>query len=128
LAIKLTTASALRLSSKWRVNNSASPSHPRISSARPFANDASDSAMKKPSKHLIFYREIIPAMIPIFILGSAVYMSLQLTRNYLSHEKYVQEAEAEIASLKQQVEALQSHASSQGASTSSTRKRWLGIL
>ena len=74
LAIKLTTASALRLSSKWRVNNSSPPSHPRISGARPFANDASDSGMKKPSKHLIFYREIIPAMIPIFILGSAVYM------------------------------------------------------
>ena len=105
--------------------------------------------MKKPSKHLAFYREIIPAMIPIFILGSAVYVvsgmkgwglseihfqgfslkSLHLTRNYLSHEKYVQDAEAEIAYLRQQVEALQSQAGPREAPTSSTeRKRWLGIF
>ncbi len=142
-------ASAIRPSSKCHSNSFFFPSPRCISSTRPSANANSDSAMKKPSKHLAFYREIIPAMIPIFILGSAVYVvsgmkgwglseihfqvfslkSLHLTRNYLSHEKYVQDAEAEIAYLRQQVEALQSQAGPREAPTSSTeRKRWLGIF
>jgi len=122
-------ASAIRPSSKCHSNSFFFPSPRCISSTRPSANANSDSATKKPSKHLAFYREIIPAMIPIFILGSAVYVSLHLTRNYLSHEKYVQDAEAEIAYLRQEVEALQSQAGPREALTPSTeRKRWLGIF
>ncbi|KAF8318303.1 uncharacterized protein EI90DRAFT_2978467 [Cantharellus anzutake] len=95
-------------------------------------NHSLDPATKKPSKHATFYRELVPAMIPIFILGSAVYMvrsmgSLHLTRNYLGHEKYVREAKAEIASLKQHIEILQSQASPASQATPSSPinvKRW----
>jgi len=124
-----TRASAIRPRPKCHSHKFSFPSLRCISSTRSSANAASDSATKQPSKHLTFYREIVPAMIPIFVLGSAIYVSLHLARNYLSHEKYVQDAEAEIAHLRQQVEALQSQASHRESPISSTRrKRWLGIF
>ncbi|KAG6855024.1 hypothetical protein C0991_005953 [Blastosporella zonata] len=46
-------------------------------------------------------------MIPIFLLGSAVYLGLQLAQQKLSHEKYMQEALARVKALENEVDALQ---------------------
>ncbi|KAF9510063.1 hypothetical protein BS47DRAFT_1487645 [Hydnum rufescens UP504] len=59
------------------------------------------------SGHLVFYRELVPAMIPIFILGPAVYIALHLTQTYLAHDKYVLEARGRIAELQNELEKLQ---------------------
>ncbi|KAG6890901.1 hypothetical protein C0995_000858 [Termitomyces sp. Mi166 len=46
-------------------------------------------------------------MIPIFLLGSAVYLGLQLAQQTLSHEKFMQEASARVKALEAEVDALQ---------------------
>lgn len=46
-------------------------------------------------------------MIPIFLLGSAVYLGLQLAQQKLSHEKYIEEASQHVKTLEAEVEALQ---------------------
>jgi len=46
-------------------------------------------------------------MVPIFLLGSAVYLGLQLTQTRLSHEKYMVEAQERVEILEAQVDALQ---------------------
>jgi len=45
-------------------------------------------------------------MIPVALLGSAVYMGLQLLQTHLSHEKYLDEARARIKELEQDIDAL----------------------
>jgi len=45
-------------------------------------------------------------MIPVALLGSAVYMGLQLLQTHLSHEKYLDEARAHIEELEREIDAL----------------------
>jgi len=45
-------------------------------------------------------------MIPVALLGSAVYVGLQLLQTRLSHEKYLDEARARIEELEQEIDAL----------------------
>jgi len=45
-------------------------------------------------------------MIPVALLGSAVYMGLQLLQTRLSHEKYLDEARARIEELEREIDAL----------------------
>jgi len=45
-------------------------------------------------------------MIPVALLGSAVYMGLQLLQTHLSHEKYLDEARAHVRELEQEIDAL----------------------
>jgi hypothetical protein len=45
-------------------------------------------------------------MIPVALLGSAVYMGLQLLQTSLSHEKYLDEARARVRELEQEIDAL----------------------
>ncbi|KAF8222711.1 hypothetical protein L208DRAFT_1412901 [Tricholoma matsutake] len=59
------------------------------------------------SPHAQWYADIVPAMIPIFLLGSAVYLGLQLAQQKLSHEKYIEEASQHVKTLEAEVEALQ---------------------
>jgi len=47
-------------------------------------------------------------MFPIFLLGSAVFVSLQLAQSYLSHEKYALEAKARIEQLEIELNDLHS--------------------
>ncbi|KAH9999408.1 hypothetical protein BJV77DRAFT_905103, partial [Russula vinacea] len=60
----------------------------------------------RPSRHAQFYSELVPAMIPVALLGSAVYMGLQLLQTSLSHEKYLDEARARVRELEQEIDAL----------------------
>lgn len=47
-------------------------------------------------------------MVPIALLGSAVYLALQLTQSSLLHEKYLDEARTKVTQLEAQIEKLQS--------------------
>jgi len=51
---------------------------------------------------------MIPGMIPIALLGSAVYMGLQFARATLSHEKQVAEAQERVARLEARLKYLES--------------------
>ncbi|TFK99100.1 hypothetical protein BDV98DRAFT_474072, partial [Pterulicium gracile] len=63
---------------------------------------------KTKSAHASWYSDIVPAMVPIALLGSAVYLALQLTQSSLLHEKYLDEARTKVTQLEAQIEKLQS--------------------
>ncbi|EPQ59564.1 hypothetical protein GLOTRDRAFT_125865 [Gloeophyllum trabeum ATCC 11539] len=75
------------------------------STARRYStHDASSAKTKSP--HAQWYADVVPAMIPVAILGSAVYLSLRLAQNHLAHEKYLDEARARVRELEAEVDAL----------------------
>lgn len=81
------------------------------------------------SPHASFYSEMVPGMIPVAILGSAVFLGLQLWQGRLSHEKYLDEARARVAALEAEVDALQraQNASTVGSTSAPTQaksQRW----
>ncbi|KAF9484008.1 hypothetical protein BDN70DRAFT_873161 [Pholiota conissans] len=65
------------------------------------------------SAHSSLYSDTFPAMIPVFLLGSAVYLGLQLTQLNLSHEKHMEEALARVKTLEAEVDALQQQRAAQ---------------
>ncbi|KAF8450834.1 hypothetical protein L210DRAFT_842281 [Boletus edulis BED1] len=66
----------------------------------------STSASKPRSGHADFYASLLPAMIPVALLGSAVYMGLHLLQSRLAHEKFLDEARQRICALEQEVDSL----------------------
>ncbi|KAF9246961.1 hypothetical protein BU15DRAFT_57903 [Melanogaster broomeanus] len=50
---------------------------------------------------------MLPGMIPVALLGSAVYIGLQLVRGSLAHEKALDEAKDRIHALEEEVDRLQ---------------------
>jgi len=112
--------------------SSSTTSSPPTTSSRP--PDADGSPKHQPNHHAQFYRDFVPAMIPIFLIGSAVYVSLQLAQSYLSHEKYATEARARIAELERELRELRaaqgqqsSHSPSSAPPTrNSSFLRWWG--
>ncbi|EAU84268.2 hypothetical protein CC1G_01264 [Coprinopsis cinerea okayama7 len=44
---------------------------------------------------------------PVFLLGSAIYLGLRLTQMKLSHEKYVVDAESRIQALEAEIAGLE---------------------
>jgi len=46
-------------------------------------------------------------MIPVFLLGSAVFLALQLTQLKLSHEKFMEESTNRVTELEAEINALQ---------------------
>jgi len=73
-------------------------------------------------------------MIPVALLGSAVYMGLHLLQTHLSHEKYLDEARARVRELEQEIDALVLERRSTSPphlitkENPSTRKSWLSWL
>ncbi|KAI0786351.1 hypothetical protein C8Q75DRAFT_808345 [Abortiporus biennis] len=63
---------------------------------------------KQPSPHAQFYSDLVPAMIPIALLGSAVYLGLKLAQTNLSNEKYLDEARGTIKRLEDELDQLRS--------------------
>ncbi|KAI6152089.1 hypothetical protein BKA82DRAFT_4107038 [Pisolithus tinctorius] len=59
------------------------------------------------SKHAEWYSSMLPGMIPIALLGSAVYMGLHLAQCTLAHEKFLDQADARIRNLEEEVGRLQ---------------------
>jgi len=93
-----------------------------------------DGAAKPKSAHSQLYTNTLPAMVPVFLLGSAVYLGLQLTQLKLSHEKYMQEATNRVIALEAEIDALQEertnensasvHSLTNDTATSLSRWRW----
>ncbi|THH05115.1 hypothetical protein EW145_g5030 [Phellinidium pouzarii] len=72
-----------------------------------FASHADGSAeTSRPSAHAQWYTHTLPAMIPVALLGSAVYFALQLVQTKLATEKHLDEANARIKQLEEEVEML----------------------
>lgn len=61
-------------------------------------------------------------MVPIFLLGSAVYFGLQLTRSKLSHDKYMQEAKQQVLTLEAEIDVLQQNRATTVISDASSKK------
>ncbi|KAF9649621.1 hypothetical protein BDM02DRAFT_3080573, partial [Thelephora ganbajun] len=60
------------------------------------------------SRHSEWYRDMIPGMIPVALLGSTVYLGLQLARAKLSHEKQMAEAQERVSQLEGRLKYLES--------------------
>ncbi|KAH9062091.1 hypothetical protein EDB87DRAFT_1609279 [Lactarius vividus] len=75
-------------------------------STRRFVHSGSDGGSHGPSRHAQFYSDLVPAMVPVALLGSAVYMGLQLLQTYLTHEKYLDKARARVQELEREIDAL----------------------
>jgi len=56
--------------------------------------------------HAQWYSDLLPGMIPVALLGSAVYLGLQLIRENLAHEKYLVETRARVKELETEVADL----------------------
>ncbi|KAF5393725.1 hypothetical protein D9757_000177 [Collybiopsis confluens] len=71
-----------------------------------FATSAPRLQSKK-SPYTQWYSDVAPAMVPVFLLGSAVYLGLQLAQTRLSHEKHMVEAMERVQNLEAEIDALQ---------------------
>jgi len=80
--------------------------HHQLSTARRWLHSSDSGYPTRPSRHAQFYSDLVPAMVPIALLGSAVYMGLQLLQTHLSHEKYLDEARTRIKELEQEIDVL----------------------
>lgn len=86
---------------------------------------------KPPSPHGQFYSELVPGMLPIALLGSAVYMALKLVQTNLSQERYLDEAREKIGRLEEELEGLKVQVVPPKADaplppqTSSSKRGWL---
>ncbi|WVF71866.1 hypothetical protein IAT40_006676 [Kwoniella sp. CBS 6097] len=61
---------------------------------------------KKRSPHMVWYREIVPAMVPIFLISTTLFLSLSLIRTHLSHSKSLSESTNKIEELEAQLAQL----------------------
>ncbi|KAF8914093.1 hypothetical protein CPB84DRAFT_1758370 [Gymnopilus junonius] len=59
------------------------------------------------SRHSTLYSDTLPAMIPVLLLGSAVFLGLQLLQLKLSHEKFMDESMDRVQALEAEIDALQ---------------------
>ncbi|KIM91035.1 hypothetical protein PILCRDRAFT_58810 [Piloderma croceum F 1598] len=75
---------------------------------RPRWRTYNQSATSGKSAHAQWYSDLLPGMIPVALLGSVVYLGLQLARDSLAHEKYLDEARARVQELEVEVADLRS--------------------
>jgi hypothetical protein len=96
-----------------------------------------DSGSHGPSRHAQFYSDLVPAMVPVALLGSAVYMGLQLLQTSLAHEKYLDEARARVQELEREIDVLESRntsltptheAGTDAAAHAANSRGWFGRL
>ncbi|KAH7902974.1 hypothetical protein BJ138DRAFT_969111, partial [Hygrophoropsis aurantiaca] len=77
--------------------------------------------------HAEWYASMLPGMIPVALLGSAVYMALHFAQSSLAHEKFLDDAHARIRALEAEVESLAATAGSTRSGTDTAPKtgaRW----
>ncbi|RDX53160.1 hypothetical protein OH76DRAFT_1399784 [Lentinus brumalis] len=91
---------------------------------------SSQAAPPTPSRHAQFHTDYVAGMIPVALLGSAVYIGLRTWQQYLAQERFLEEAHAHVQQLEAEVIALReqqqtSEPSSPASSTlpSETKKR-----
>ncbi|EPT02884.1 hypothetical protein FOMPIDRAFT_1047619 [Fomitopsis schrenkii] len=85
--------------------------HARL--AQPSRPYSASTHNKTPSRHALFYSDLVPGMIPVALLGSAIYLGLRLAQAHLSHDKFLDEARARVAALEEEIEALRTVQSSE---------------
>ncbi|RXK35836.1 hypothetical protein M231_06884 [Tremella mesenterica] len=61
---------------------------------------------KRKNGHLVWYREIVPAMLPVLLLASTIFLSLSLFQAHLSSQKSSRETSEIISILEAQIEKL----------------------
>ncbi|OCH93625.1 hypothetical protein OBBRIDRAFT_771400 [Obba rivulosa] len=80
------------------------------------------------SRHAQFYSDLVPGMLPVALLGSAVYLGLRYAQAYLSHEKYLEDAHAKIKALEDEIitlrDAMEREPSLAMESRPSGKSRW----
>ncbi|KAI0721854.1 hypothetical protein C8T65DRAFT_629402 [Cerioporus squamosus] len=122
------------LSSSTRVCFRAAPPRklplctaPRRVRARPLSSQASPPT---PSRHAQFYTDYVAGMIPVALLGSAVYIGLRTWQTHLAQERFLEEArahvqhlEAEVTALRQELQTSETAASSAQHTSNETKKR-----
>ncbi|KAJ3883136.1 hypothetical protein F5051DRAFT_392095 [Lentinula edodes] len=80
----------------------------RLRSPYAYTRNQRYSTQKPKSPHAQWYSDVLPSMVPIFLLGSAVYLGLQLAQTRLFHEKYMVEARERVETLESEIDvALQ---------------------
>ncbi|EIM88228.1 uncharacterized protein STEHIDRAFT_95253 [Stereum hirsutum FP-91666 SS1] len=104
-----------------------------ITSRRTFRNSSTRYSQppQQHTSHAQFYSDLLPGMIPVALLGSAVYMGLQLLQSRLSHEKYLDEALVRIDELEAELATLRTARSTPGSivadpSPAPTSNGWFG--
>ncbi|KAI0049570.1 hypothetical protein FA95DRAFT_1556655 [Auriscalpium vulgare] len=96
---------------------------PRLASrCRPFSSTRR-AAQEPRSPHARFYSDLVPGMIPVALLGSAVYIGLQVLQTRLSLEKYLDEARAKVDALEGEVDALVAERAAGVSGTATTQSR-----
>ncbi|OCF71519.1 hypothetical protein I204_07577 [Kwoniella mangroviensis CBS 8886] len=83
---------------------------------------------KKPSPHMVWYREIVPAMIPIFLISTTLFLSLSLIRTHLSHSKSLSESNSKIQELESQLSQLRLEQKRQRVREKRERERILPLV
>jgi len=89
-----------------RVSDAPRPPEGRGEGSEANHSSSQGKSGKEKGAHALFYRDMLPAMIPVALLGSAVYLGLKLLQNQLATEKALDEADAKIAALELRVEEL----------------------
>ncbi|RSH93798.1 hypothetical protein EHS25_006446 [Saitozyma podzolica] len=70
------------------------------------SGQGSSSSAKRPTPTMVWYREIVPAMVPILLLSTTIFLSLSLLRTHLSHAKSLEESSARIAELEGELDRV----------------------
>jgi len=63
-------------------------------------------------------------MIPVCLLGSAIYLGLQLMQLTISHEKFMEEAKERVTVLEHEIDTLQKQRHSQKAEDKESSRFW----
>ncbi|KAI9637830.1 uncharacterized protein MKK02DRAFT_42203 [Dioszegia hungarica] len=112
--------------------------HAAVSPARPVLgtgmNGAAGSAGsasaagKKKSAHIVWYREIVPAMVPILLLSTTLFLLLALSRTHLSSERTLSDSQSQIAALERQLHDLRQDAKRRLEKERKERERMLPLV
>ncbi|KAG7566889.1 hypothetical protein FFLO_01390 [Filobasidium floriforme] len=79
-------------------------------------NAAGAAGKKAPSKHIVWYREMLIAMMPVIGIGTAIFFALQLIQTHLSHSRSLHDAQIRITHLESELAHLQTIQRRQAAS------------
>ncbi|KAI0676888.1 hypothetical protein C8Q78DRAFT_987421 [Trametes maxima] len=96
---------------------------PLHASRRTPARRASSST-REPSRHAQFYTEFAVGMIPVAILGSAVYLGLRTWQQYLAHERFLEEAQAHVQRLEAESQTPAREAVAGGGASNDKKSSW----
>ncbi|GHJ85884.1 hypothetical protein NliqN6_2286 [Naganishia liquefaciens] len=58
------------------------------------------------SRHLVWYREIVPATLPVILLGTGIFFTLTLLQTHLSHSRSLEDSAARITALEDELREL----------------------